>query len=92
MCFLHYCDFQPCLCIKLPKFSDVLLGVEPVQQTFCRNSWLVISCLRRRSRHTLESDAGRYGLLIPEEGDRLTKSEERTCDELQYLIEFFINV
>lgn len=90
--FLHYCDFQPGLGIKLPRFSHVLLGAEPVQKTFCRNSWLITSCLKRRSRHALESDAGRYGLIITEEGDRSTKSEERTCDELQYPVEFFINV
>lgn len=89
---LHYCDFQPGLRIKLPKFSHVLLGAEPVQKAFRRNSWLITSCLKRRSRHVLESDAGRYGLLIPEEGDRSTKSEERTCYELQYCVEFFINM
>jgi len=45
----------------------VLLGAEPVQKAFCRNSWLITSCLERRSRYALESDAGRYRLLIPEE-------------------------
>lgn len=53
---LYYCDFQPGLCIKLPEFSRVLMGVEPIQKAFCRNSWLITSCLERRSRHTLESD------------------------------------